>query len=56
MRRIAAIGMFDGLHVGHRLLLDFLKTQAEIRGLEPAVVTLSIIRWLLSHPSASLVC
>lgn len=39
MRRIAAIGMFDGVHAGHRLLLDFLHRQGLLRGLRPAVVT-----------------
>lgn len=48
-RRIAAIGMFDGVHVGHSFLIDFLKGEAEARNLSPAVVTfyehpLSIVR------------
>lgn len=34
-----AIGMFDGVHRGHRFLLDRLKAEAERRGFEPAVVT-----------------
>lgn len=39
MRRIAAIGMFDGLHSGHRFLLGFLKQEAAARRLFPSVVT-----------------
>lgn len=31
--------MFDGVHAGHRLLLDFLHRQGLLRGLCPAVVT-----------------
>ncbi len=39
MRRIAAIGMFDGLHAGHMLLLNFLVSQSVLRDLQPAVIT-----------------
>lgn len=38
-RRIAAIGMFDGVHLGHRFLIDFLRREGEMRSLAPAVVT-----------------
>lgn len=38
-RRIAAVGMYDGVHLGHRFLIDFLKAQGRERGLSPAVVT-----------------
>lgn len=49
MRSIVAIGMFDGVHAGHRHLLADLTGEARRRGLEPAVVTfdrhpLSVIR------------
>ncbi len=37
--RIASIGMFDGVHVGHRRLIDFMKTEGEKRGLTPTAVT-----------------
>ncbi len=39
MNRIAAIGMFDGVHTGHRVLLDYLEEQGRARGLHPAVIT-----------------
>lgn len=38
-RRMAVVGMFDGLHLGHRYLLDQLKQEAASRGLQPAVIT-----------------
>lgn len=37
--RAAAIGFFDGLHAGHRRLLEELRSWALERGAEPAVVT-----------------
>lgn len=46
-RRIAAIGMFDGVHRGHRFLIDFLKAEGERRGLTPTVVTFA------RHPLAT---
>lgn len=47
--RIAVVGTFDGVHRGHRFLIDFMLSQASNRGLEPSVITfaqhpLSIIR------------
>lgn len=36
---IAAVGMFDGVHSGHRYLIEQLKNNAEKYGLEPAVIT-----------------
>lgn len=38
-RYAATIGMFDGLHAGHRYVLERLKDVAASRGLEPMVVT-----------------
>ncbi len=38
-RLIAAIGMFDGVHLGHRFLIDFAKGEGAKRSLKPAVVT-----------------
>lgn len=38
-RRIAAIGMYDGVHTGHRFLIDFMKREGANRGLTPTVVT-----------------
>lgn len=40
MDQIAAtIGNFDGVHLGHRHLIDVLKVEAAKRGLTPAVIT-----------------
>lgn len=36
-RRITTIGSFDGIHCGHRLVIDMLLTTAEERGLSPSV-------------------
>lgn len=38
-KRAAVIGVFDGVHAGHRHLLDQLKREARERGLEPVAVT-----------------
>lgn len=37
--RIATVGVFDGLHRGHRALLDSLRFEGERRGLTPCVFT-----------------
>lgn len=39
-RPVATIGIFDGVHRGHRFILDHLKAQAEAHGGETVVVTL----------------
>ena len=39
MDRIVTTGTFDGLHRGHRLLLDSLRREGERRGSQPLVVT-----------------
>jgi riboflavin kinase/FMN adenylyltransferase len=39
-RPVATIGIFDGVHLGHRFILDHLKSQAEAFGGESVVVTL----------------
>lgn len=44
--RAIAVGNFDGVHRGHRLVLDELVRLARQRGLDPAVVTFT------SHPLA----
>ncbi len=40
----ATIGNFDGIHLGHRAMLDLVKRQCQVRGLEFAVIT------FLPHP------
>jgi len=39
-RPVATIGIFDGVHMGHRFILDQLKAQAEAYGGDSVVVTL----------------
>ena len=39
-RPVATIGIFDGVHMGHRFILDHLKAQAQKHGGETVVVTL----------------
>ena len=46
--RIATVGTFDGLHHGHRAILDTLLERAGHGGLTPAVFTFT------SHPLATL--
>ncbi|MCR4659077.1 MAG: riboflavin biosynthesis protein RibF [Bacteroidales bacterium] len=36
---MATVGMFDGVHAGHRHIIERLNTEAGRRGLEPVVVT-----------------
>lgn len=48
-RRIAAVGMYDGVHRGHRFLLDYMRLEAKQRSLASAAVTfhnhpLSVVR------------
>lgn len=43
-RRIAVVGTFDGVHRGHRFLIDYMLSQASQRNLEPSVITFA------SHP------
>lgn len=46
LQRIAVVGMFDGVHSGHRYLLDQLRLQAAERSLKPLVITFT------NHPLA----
>lgn len=41
MRYVATIGNFDGVHLGHRHLIEVVRQQAEERGLASAVFTFS---------------
>lgn len=45
VRRAAAIGMFDGVHLGHRHLIQCVREEARRRGLLPTVITFA------NHPS-----
>jgi len=47
---IATIGMFDGVHLGHVTLVDFLKTQAHAMGLQSLVITFSRHPRQVLHP------
>lgn len=38
-RSVVTVGMFDGVHRGHRALLDFVKAEAERHQAEPLVIT-----------------
>lgn len=40
-KRIAAIGMYDGVHTGHKFLFNYLRSEAANRSLTPAVITFS---------------
>lgn len=39
MKKAVTIGTFDGVHRGHKLVLDTLKKEAEARGLQPVAIT-----------------
>lgn len=43
--RVAAIGMFDGVHLGHRYLLEHVATEAHARSMRSAAVTFA------AHPA-----
>lgn len=49
---IAAIGMFDGMHLGHRSLLQHIKDSAAAKGICSAVITFAKHpRWVLNPQS-----
>lgn len=48
MKRIATIGFFDGVHIGHQYLFDHLRAEADQQGLSPLIVTFD------THPRAVL--
>lgn len=39
---VATVGFFDGVHIGHRFLIDQVKREAEKRGLPSAVITFPV--------------
>lgn len=49
MSKAAVVGTFDGVHRGHRYLLDALRREASARGLEPLALTFS------THPLSVIV-
>ena len=49
-RLVAAIGMFDGVHLGHLTLLDALKREAAARGMASAVFTFKQHPRQVLHP------
>lgn len=51
---VAAIGMFDGVHIGHQTLLAGLKEKACAAGLKSAVVTFSAHPQTVLHPCSGL--
>lgn len=46
-KRVIALGTFDGVHLGHRQILDKMLEIADIRGYEPLIYTFS------NHPLAA---
>ena len=52
--KAATIGMFDGVHLGHASLIDFLKNEALQRNLCPAVITFGVHPQLLFNPDTDL--
>ena len=40
---VATIGFFDGVHCGHRFLIEQVRVTAVSRGLASSVITLSLI-------------
>lgn len=49
-RRIATVGMFDGVHCGHRYLVEQMRSEAVCRGLETEVVTFATHPLLTIRP------
>ena len=45
-KRVIALGFFDGVHMGHRALLNACRTMADNLGCEAAALTFS------THPEA----
>lgn len=50
---IGAVGMFDGVHLGHRHLLNTLAAEAKVRNLKPIAFTFAHHPAALLHPAAA---
>lgn len=50
---IGAVGMFDGVHLGHRHLLNTLAKEAKVRNLKPIAFTFAQHPAALLHPEAA---
>ena len=54
MSKVATIGFFDGVHLGHNYLLEQLKTVAQQRGMQSVVVTFANHPRLFFDPNCAL--
>lgn len=54
MKKVATIGFFDGVHLGHNYLLDQLKSEAQARGMHSMVVTFANHPRLYFNPDCGL--
>lgn len=52
--KVATIGFFDGVHLGHNYLLDQLKTEAHARGMQSMVITFANHPRLYFNPNCGL--
>lgn len=50
---IGAVGMFDGVHLGHRHLLNTLASEAKVRNLKPIAFTFAQHPAAILHPAAA---
>ena len=54
MSKVATIGFFDGVHLGHNYLLEQLKTEAQQRAMQSVVVTFANHPRLFFDPNCAL--
>ena len=54
MNKVATIGFFDGVHLGHNYLLEQLKSEASVRGMQSMVVTFANHPRLFFNPNCGL--
>lgn len=54
MNKVATIGFFDGVHLGHNYLLEHLKSEASARGMQSMVVTFANHPRLFFDPNCGL--